>query len=121
MNFEKITSITFSLMKLEDDSFSTGKAEYIKKASASFNIPKNVLGKNPENDMGIICASMYVDILSKIDRKEVDSLGIWVTYNEEIFENAIKLDTLNDIVKYSVEEINPTFEFLKMTINNYIN
>lgn len=117
MDFNKITSITLALLEMKTDINEESKAGYVKKVSATFNIPEGFLGEDPENMIAVICASMYIDVSNKINEKEVDSLGIWVTYDGKVYENSIKLKTLDDIVIYSPEQINPTFEFLKMTIN----
>jgi len=117
MDFKKITKIVFSLMEMKTNiNEKSSKAGYIKKATASIDISEELLGEDPENMVAVICASMFIDLSNKIPENEVDSLGAWITYDGKVYENAIKLKTLDDIVIYSPEEINPTYEFLKMSI-----
>ena len=59
--------------------------------------------------------SMYDELRKNI--KEEDSLGLWIEYNGEVLENAIKLSVLGDMIKYGAKDIDPIYEFFKMTIN----
>lgn len=116
MDFTKITNITLALLETESNINENSKTNYVKKISASFKISKEFLQENSEEKLDILCESIFMDILNKIDKNEIDSLGIWINYNEKVYENSIKLQTLNDISLYSHTKINPVFEFLKMTL-----
>jgi len=111
-NLNRIKSISLSLMKRETD-VNEGKAEYSKKISAKFEVPKNYL-KDDETAEELV-TKMYNDITSKVT-EDVDSIGIWVMYKSTTLENAISLRTLDDIKRYSKQDINPVYEFFKMTL-----
>ena len=114
MNLEEIRSIQFSLLKKETDPDKKHKAEYIKKKSAKFVIPLGF--PRQEEIFSTLVKDMFDDLM--IDAPEnVDSLGLWIEYDDITIDNAISLQTLDDIVMYAKEEINPAWEFFKMTIN----
>ena len=46
----------------------------------------------------------------------VDSIGLWIDNGEKILDNSIKISILDDIKKYGADDINPIYEFYKMTI-----
>jgi hypothetical protein len=111
MNTKKVKDIKLSLLSIDGDiDPSTGKAEYIKLCTANF-----VNKDYSEEQIYEILNAMYIDLLNqKIEN--VDSIGIWINYEDLIYENAISLMTLNDIKEYSKQEVNPIVEFFKMTI-----
>lgn len=120
MNVEKFKKVRMSLMESKGDiNESTNKADYLVKGSATFNITPEFyeeLEKSEEQSLtkGLITA-MYEELLQKIN-DNVDTIGLWVDYNDTIFENAIKISTLGDMKKFGVEEIEPIYEFFKITI-----
>lgn len=119
MDVKKFKGIKMSLMEAKGDiNESTNKADYLVKGSAKFDITPEfyeALEKEQEKDLtqGLI-AAMYEELLQKIDG--VDTVGLWVYYDENIYENAIKIDTLGDMEKFGAEGIVPIYEFFKITI-----
>lgn len=63
-----------------------------------------------------ILEHMYDTLLQYKSLPEINYVGIWVKYEEDVFDNSIKIQTLDDISNYSSEKVSPIFEFLKMTI-----
>lgn len=120
MDVKKFKSVRMSLMKVTGDiNEETSKAEYLVKGSAKFDITPEfyeALEKEEEKDLteGLI-AAIYEELLQKID-DDVDTVGIWIDYDEKIFENAIKIDTLSDMQKYGEKGIIPIYEFFKLSI-----
>lgn len=123
MKVDKFKSIKMSLMKMERDINESagpleGKAEYTVKGSATFNItPEFYVALQKEEEKNLtegLVAAMYEELLQKID--EVDTVGVWIDYDEKIYENAIKIDTLGDMKTYGPEDIVPIYEFFKLTI-----
>jgi len=114
MILKEIKGITLSLMKKDTD-IKDGKAEYIKKKSAKFVVPKDYI-----LDTTIVehlVTNMFND-LNDNEPKDVDSLGIWIQHNNgEIIDNSISLRTLDSIQEYSKQPVNPIYEFFKMTLN----
>lgn len=121
MDVNKFKSVKMSLMEARGDiNEETNKVDYLVKGSAKFDITPEfyeALQKDQEKDLtqGLI-AAMYEELLEKID--DVDTVGLWVDYDEHIYENAIKIDTLADMKRYAVEEIIPIYEFFKITIGD---
>jgi len=120
MDVTKFRNLKMSLMESRSDiNESTGKADYIVKGSAQFTITKEfyatLLNKEKDDLTEGLLQAMYEELLNKID-DDVDTVGLWVDYNDQLFENAIKLSVLEDIEKFSVEEVTPIYEFFKMTI-----
>jgi hypothetical protein len=111
-NLNRIKSVSLSLMKKESD-INEGKAEYSKKISAKFKVPKNYL-KDDETAEELV-TNMYNDIISKVT-EDADSIGIWIEYKSTTLENAISLHTLDNIKEYSKQPINPIYEFFKLTL-----
>lgn len=112
MNLDTIKSISFSLMKKETD-MDKGRAEYTKKLTAKFVLPSDFPKK--EEMFESLVKNMYDDLVVKIP-EDVDSLGLWIECESTIFENAITLNTLIDIQQYSKQNVNPIFEFFKLTL-----
>jgi len=120
MNVKELKSIKMSLMKTAGEiNEETSKADYLVKGSAKFDITDDFykeLEKTEETDLtkGLISA-MYEELLTKIE--DVDTVGIWVEYGDNLFENAMKIDTLNVMKDYGVaDNIIPIYEFFKLTI-----
>ena len=119
MNVDKFKSVKMSLMETKGGiNESTNKADYLIKGSAKFDITPEfyeALEKEQERDLteGLL-AAMYEELIQKIEG--VDTVGLWIDYDGMIFENAIKIDTLGDMKKYSPEEIIPIYEFFKLTL-----
>ena len=113
MNLEEIKSITLSLLKKESDVDSDGTASYSKKVTAKFTPPVDF--PRTEEMFEALLKNMYEDLL-KNATGDPDSLGIWIEMDSITIDNALSLQTLDDIQKYAKEEINPAWEFFKMTL-----
>jgi hypothetical protein len=112
MNLNKLQSIKFALMKKEKD-IDANKADFIIYASSSFKMPKN---SNVTQELfEEFVESMYKDLI-KTELHSGASLGLWIEYDNEKFENAISIDTLNLIKKHSASKVNEVYEFFKMTL-----
>ena len=113
MNLTEIRSIQFSLLKRETDPDKKHQAEYTKKKSAKFIFPVDF--PREEEAFQLLVADMYKDLIYNAP-EDIDSIGLWIEYDTITIDNAISLVTLSDIKEYSKEEINPIWEFFKMTI-----
>lgn len=114
MNLENIKTIEMSLMKKDSDINENSKAEYIKTTTGKFVIPEDFT-KN-EKGFELLTQDIYQSLKEKTV-KEVDSVGLWIEFDDStIFENAISIQTLEDISNYSSESVIPIFEFFKMTL-----
>jgi len=107
-----IKSIKLSLLEKKSDPDSKNKANYLKKATAKYTLPENF--PLTEEAFENIVSEMYIDL--KNQKVFADYIGIWVQYNNIVIENAMAINTLEDIKKYAKREINPIYEFFKMTI-----
>jgi len=118
MEENKLKSIKMSLMKIEGD-INDDKPEYTIKSSGTFNITPNFysnLNKKRKKELTInLLNTMYNDLLNKT-KNEVDSVGIWINYNQKVYENAIKISVLSDIEKYGADDVDSIYEFFKMSI-----
>jgi len=111
MDLEKIKSFSFSLMKKETD-LGNETAEYTKKITAKFDILKDFILE--EQTLKDLIDKIYKDLSQKAP-DDVDSLGLWVEYDNITLDNAIPISVLNDIQQYSAPDVNSVFEFFKMT------
>ena len=118
MDYTKITRIKMSLLQLDTEVNDESKAEYSSLLSGTFLIPQDffIEGENHESTISDLVNQMYKDLTYNNHRYHADSLGIWITYKNIVFENAISISTLEDIRKYSVDNADPLLELLKMTI-----
>ena len=111
-----------SLMKTNSDVDENSKAEYIVKSSGTFNITPNFYSKlNKKKKIELtsnLVNTMYEDLLDKTNFNDIDSVGIWINYNQKIYENAIKINVLSNMKKYGVDNVDPLYEFFKMSIND---
>jgi len=121
----KVESIKLSLMKKESDINNIGEAEYTPFISATFKMPQEYLDESPGDLNGkygkeylkSLLHAIFEDLTSKNTQYDVDSLGIWIKTSERLIENAIALQTLTDIKEYSKEDVDPLYEFFKMTLS----
>jgi len=112
---DKIKSIKFSLLKKESTVDKLNKAEYSKKKSVTFIIPLDF--KLTEEILKQFCNTMYNDLM--IDAPDdIDYLGLWIEYESITIDNAISLQTLDDIQETSVQHTDSVYEFFKMTLPN---
>ena len=116
MNVESIKNIKLSLLEVPDDTnMDPKKLDCIIRASISINLEDLDFTKS-EDAIKTIVKDMYDNLRSSVKLPVINYLGIWIKYDDEVFDNSIKIQTLDDIQKYSVEEVNSVFEFLKMTL-----
>jgi len=117
MDLENIKTIKMSLMK-RDSNIKDNKAEYLKKITGKFIIPSD-FNRN-EKAFELLINNIFNSLVKENISSETDSVGIWIEYydNSSIIENAISLQTLDDIKQYSTDSIIPIFEFFKMTLQN---
>ena len=113
MNLEKIQSIQLSLLKRETDPNENNEAEYTKKLSAKFTIPSDF--PRTEEMFEVLMKNMYDDLMKNAPGN-ADSIGIWIDMDSIIIDNALSLQTLDDIKMYSKDNLNPAYEFFKMTL-----
>jgi capsid protein len=108
-------------MKRDGEISNESKTEYIRCATAKFIVLDNFF-QDPNDDellLELLIKRMYDDLIEKNQQLDVDSLGIWVeTTDDPVIENAMSLGNLEDIKHYSNQDINPQFEFFKMTLTN---
>lgn len=112
MNLEKIQSIQLSLLKKETD-VENNVAEYSKKLTAKFTLPIDF--PRTEEMFSLLLENMYVDLMQNAP-EDADSVGIWIEMDTITIDNALSLQTLDDIKMYSKEDLKPAYEFFKMTL-----
>lgn len=119
-----IKAITLSLLEkdISKKEKESGEA-FIRRSSAIMDIEKFMKNSQDtsENEHDFIkkTISALFDELQKNNNGQVDSLGIWIEKDNNIYINSIKLKLLEVIKKYGSDDIDPIYEFYKMTINNY--
>jgi hypothetical protein len=107
-----IRSIQLSLLEKGKEK-KNNKFEYFKKKTAKFKFPHDFPKTNEY--LKTLVEDIFKELM--IDAPdEVDSLGIWIEYDTITFDNAISLSALESIKEYSKEEINPVWEFVKMSL-----
>ena len=114
MNIEKIKYIKLSLMKKKSEINKDNKSDYEIYSSAMFNITPELYD---ERLFSLLPDEIYKDLISKNNIDNKDYLGIWINYNDEIYENAVSLQTIDDMIRYGDKDINPIYEIFKMTLN----
>jgi hypothetical protein len=102
----------------ESDGPLKGKADYLIKGSAKFEIAADFyhnLLQDEKNELtsGLLQA-MYEELTGKIT--DVDTVGIWLEYDGQILENAMKMETLDDMKSLGTEDVVPIYELFKMTL-----
>jgi acetate kinase len=120
-----INEIKISLMESQGAMDpSTGKSDYIMKTSATFKFNEYVEKTYPEADeedreeiLKQISALVFQDIVLKTKDK-FDSVGIWVTVGDQVFDNSIDSAVLSGIKEHGEKDIVPIYEFIKMTLSD---
>jgi hypothetical protein len=119
MDVTKFKSVKMSLMQQKSDIREPdNKADYLVKGSATFNITSAFYTNLKKNDnekltSGLLKA-IYEELIQKIN--DVDTVGIWINYDNKIYENSIKIETLYDMEKYGNKDIIPIYELFKMSL-----
>lgn len=117
-----IKEIKISLMETRGEvDPSTGKSDYIMKTSATFlfnEYAKTYPEADEEDRLEMLkeaCQLIYKDIIKKTKDK-FDSVGVWLTIGEQVYENSISIAVMKGIQEHGVKGIVPIFELVKMTI-----
>lgn len=117
LDFKKLDHIKISLMETNSSiDSSTGKSDYTIKGSANFKFDDEIKKLLNNEELAKLLNMIYEDLRSSITREEVTSVGMWVDYDNLVYENSIKIETLNDMEEFGAEDIVPIYEFYKMTI-----
>ena len=120
-----IQQLKISLMEKKGDvKGGQEKADYIIKGSATLQFNEYVKTTFPEineedRESILMQASqlMFQDLQEKT--KDVfDSVGIWLTIADQVYENSIALSVMEGIQQYGEKGIVPIYELIKMTIPN---
>jgi hypothetical protein len=116
MILDKIQNIKISLMEIVDEvNMDPTKLDCIIRTSVFINL-ENLDFIRSENTIKEILSDMYSSLAPYRNNPEINYIGIWIKYDDEIFDNSIKIQTLDDIKNYSSEEVNGIYEFLIMTL-----
>jgi len=118
-----IKEIKISLMESKGEvDPSTGKADYIMRTSASFQFNEYVEKTYPEADeedrLQILKEGsnlIYRDLIDKTKEK-FDSVGVWLTIGDKVYENSIAISAMEGIQEYGEKGIVPIFELIKMSL-----
>jgi hypothetical protein len=118
-----IKELKISLMeKTEEADPETGKGGYLLRTSATFGFNEYVEKTYPDADeedrlqiLGAACQLIYQDLLEKT-KDPFDSIGVWITIGDQVFENSIAISTMEGIQQYGEKGIVPIFELVKMTL-----
>lgn len=116
MKLEKLQHIKMSGMILKDKAEKLNENNYEVKTTNNLIISDLVKESFNEDKVDELLSLMYEDLIDKSKEYNIDSVGIWITYDDHIFKNSIKLETLNDMTKYGAEDTIPIYEFCKLTI-----
>jgi len=115
MDLNKLEKITMSLMVAENEPDDLNKTKYVVKATATVVVKESVVKAIEQYGLKSVLNVIYDDILEKC-KDPVDSIGLWVNYDNKEYENSIKLSTLNDIKQYGSNDIDAIYEFFRMTV-----
>lgn len=125
MDTAKFKSIKMSLMESTNDINENNKGEYLIKGTSNFKIPSDFYKEieiSEEELTSSLLESIYEELINNINNVDivvdVDTVGIWIEYDGEILENAMKISTLEDIKEFGSDEIVPIYELFKLTIDN---
>jgi hypothetical protein len=124
INIEKLKYIKLALMKKESEIDKDNKSDFEVFKSAKFKITPEFLDMyidvDKENLTEFLLNAVYKDLISNIEYDENECyLGLWINYNDIEIDNSISLSTMSNIKEYSNDEVNPVYEFLKMTTKQY--
>lgn len=133
--YKNIKNIKLSLMKKTSSKeiLDKDKNNFIISASGKLNvsklleIQKHKFKKEDFDDfmsefddfMGEALSLIYKELWSHIkekDKNKIETVGLWINFNDKSIDNSIDINILKDIKKYGEKNINPILEFYKMTI-----
>jgi len=107
-----------------------GKGNYIIRTSGTF-LPEEYIEQNPQLKDPLSNGDSYVEYVSQAmmlvaenledqsKDKKIDSVGIWVTFDDDDkVDSSMDLATMQ-MMKEHHEDLDPYFEFTKMTIQPF--
>lgn len=118
-----IKEIKISLMETQGEvDPSTGKSDYIMKTSATFlfneYVEKTFSEADEEDRLQIlkeVSQLVYRDLIEKTKDK-FDSVGVWLTVREQVYENSISVAVMEGIQEHGIKGIVPIYELIKMSL-----
>jgi catalase len=114
-----------SMMKMESSVDKKNKAKYTKKSTATFKIPADFYETLTEEEKKeITCGlvdGMYDDLLKQVSHNDVDSVGVWIDYDGNRYENAMKIQALNEMNEFGAEDVDAVYELFVMTLSKAYN
>lgn len=110
----KLQHIKFCGMISNNGSEKQGRKDYEINTTTNFIIDNNIRKTINNNNIHELLNLLYDDLIKKCS--DIDHLGIWLTYDGKIIENAININTLNDMKELGADDVDPILEFCKMTI-----
>lgn len=129
---KRVLECKVSLMEKEK-SFSVdeeGRGNYIIRSSGTF-LPEEFMEQNPQIRASLEDEESYLDYISQsvmliseelqsqTGETPVDSVGIWVTFEDgKKVESSMDISTM-ELIKESHQDIDPFFEFAKMTLQPF--
>jgi len=120
---KKIKEFRLSLMEKEGTkSEEEGKENYIVRSSASLELEKYLLENKIEgsySDFVLGSANMiFGELINRKEKEVVDTVGLWIVFEDDFqVDNAIDLETLDQIRAYGPDDVEPFQEFFKMTVD----
>jgi hypothetical protein len=120
--YNQIQDIKMSLgNKVTSIDLSTNKAEYDTVISSTFKYNPstfNFLIKDTSDIFNFIIDQMYKELIATVSSStKYTHIILFVTLNNKIYDNALEINTLENIKCYGAKDIWPLTEFYKMTIN----
>src|ERR1035437_5824839 len=113
-NKMNLKSIKLALMKKQSDINKENKAIYDSYASCTFNIPDDFFeNDNFEELCESLLEALYNDLMNAVEHDVKDHLGMWISCENKIYENAISLQTLDDMKNCGAEHLSSIYEFFK--------
>jgi len=117
-----IKLLKIALLENKGDVDSAGKGDFLLRTSGAFEFNEYVKLTYPEADeedrekiLKEACQLIYRDLLEKTHDK-FDSVGVWLTVGDQVYENSIAIATMEGIQQYGQEGIAPVYELVKMTL-----
>jgi len=96
MNFTKINSIAFSLLKKTGETRDDNRAEYEKHKTVKFTLPSDF--PRTEEYIQAACGDMYKDLMFNAP-EDPDSLGLWIEMDNITLNNSILLKPFKSILQ----------------------
>jgi hypothetical protein len=129
---KRVKECKVSLME-KDHEFSVdenGRGNYIIRTSGTF-LPEDYMEQNPHLKEVLHDQDAYIDYVSQASMliaeelqsetkgTPVDSIGIWITFDDDTrIESSMDLSVMDAMAEHH-EDLNPFFEFAKMTLQPF--